>query len=136
MDIPDPHATPLDFTKLICCPNCATRLTVRIAQEEPKIEERHDVGPKIVEEEPKIGKSSKRIPGSEKDSQWTEKEWQKWNLEAKIGYRYNEHNHVWYCDACNKRFQTEWACWCHICAKPECQLLDEVRAAVEKYNES
>ena len=136
MDIPDPDAAPLDITKRICCPHCATTWTVRIAQEKPWIEERHVVVPKIVEEQPKIGKSSKRIPGSEKDPQLTEKEWQKWNMEPKIGYRYNGHEHVWYCDACDKLFQTEWACLCHILAKPECQYRDEVRAAVEEYNES
>ena len=136
MDVLDPDAAFLDITKRICCSHCATTWTVRITQDKPWIEERHVVVPKIVEEQPKISKSSKRKAGSEQDSQWTQKEWQQWNLEAKIGYWYDKHNYVWYCNACNKRFQTEWACWCHICAKPECQLLDEVRAAVEEYNES
>ena len=69
MDIPDPYAAPLDITTRICCPHCATTWTVRITQDKPWIEERHVVVPKIVEEQPKIGKSSKRKAGSEQDSQ-------------------------------------------------------------------
>ena len=106
-------------------------------KEPPKsIGERHDVEPKIDEEEPKIGKSSKRIPGSEKGPQWTEKEWQKWNMEPKIGYTYNRFEDMWYCDACDRPFKTEWAFWCHLIVKPECQYRDEVRTAVEEYNKS
>jgi hypothetical protein len=107
-------------------------------KEPPKsIRERHDdVEPKIDAEEPKTGKSSKMIPGSKNDPQWTEQEMLQWNVEPKIGYMYNQFENTWYCNACDKKIQDEWACWCHILSKPECQYIDEVRRAVEEYNKS
>ena len=108
-------------------------------KEPPKsIRERHDddVEPKINAEEAKTGKSSKMIPGSKKDPQWTEAEWLEYNMEPKIGYMYNRHEDMWYCDACDNPFSTEWGCWCHIVAKEECQYREVVRTAVEKYNKS
>ena len=136
MDIPDPDAAPLDIAKRIRCPHCATTWTVRITQDKPWIEERHVVVPKIVEEQPKISKSSKRIPKSQKGPHWTESEWLKYNMEPKIGYTYNRFEDMWYCDACDKPFSKEWSCWCHIVAKEECQYREVVRTAVEKYNKS
>ena len=104
-------------------------------KDEPKsIGEGHNVEPKIDEEEPKIGKSSKRIPGSKKDPQWTEAEWLKYNMEPKIGYMYNRHDDEFFCDGCDKPFKQEFACWRHLCDKPQCQITDKVKTAVLEYN--
>ena len=106
-------------------------------KEPPKsIGERHDVEPKIDETEANIGKSSNRVPGSQKGPQWTEAEWLEYNMEPKIGYMYNRFEDMWYCDACDNPFSTEWGCWCHIVAKEKCQYREVVRAAVEKFNQS
>ena len=57
-------------------------------------------------------------------------------MEPKIGYMYNRHDDVWFCDGCERGFKTEWACWCHLIAKPECQFTEKVRTAVLEYNKS